>query len=141
MAFRYRPGRMTIVLDGADEVRTRGLMAVVANGPYAGPGMTLAPNARLDDGLFDVRVFEHFSKVELLRHLASIMFGRRAYVPRVSTYRAAEVRITGHSPLPCRADSIDLGVVPLECRVRARTLKVLVGPDFRNGRAQAPKAS
>lgn len=138
MAFRYRPGRMAIVLDGANEVRTRALMAVVANGPYAGPGMTLAPEARLNDGLFDVRVFEHFSKAELLRHLASIMFGRRAYVPRVSTYRAAEVRVTGRRPLPCRADSIDLGMTPLECRVRARTLKGLVGPDFSNGRAEPP---
>ncbi|MEO8625917.1 MAG: diacylglycerol kinase family protein [Candidatus Limnocylindrales bacterium] len=137
MAFRYRPGRMQIVLDGSNEVRTRGLMAVVANGPYAGPGMTLAPEARLNDGLFDVRVFEHFSKPELLRHLVSIMFGRRAYVPRVSTYRAAEVRITGRRPLPCRADSIDLGMTPLVCRVRARTLKVLVGPAFSDGRVEA----
>jgi diacylglycerol kinase (ATP) len=133
MAFRYRPGRMEIELDGSETVRTRGLMAVVANGQYAGTGMTLAPDARLDDGLFDVRVFRHFSKLELLRHLASIMFGRRAYVPRVSTYRAAAVRIVGHHPLPCRADSVDLGHTPLECRVRAKALRVVVGPDFGAG--------
>jgi diacylglycerol kinase (ATP) len=108
-------------------------MAVIANGQYAGTGMTLAPDARLDDGLFDVRVFRHFSKLELLRHLASIMFGRRAYVPRVSTYRAAAVRIVGHHPLPCRADSVDLGHTPLECRVRAKALRVVVGPDFGAG--------
>jgi YegS/Rv2252/BmrU family lipid kinase len=130
MALRYRPGRMEILLDGTTTVQTRGLMVVVANGPYAGPGMTLAPDAQLDDGQFDVRVFRHFSKVELLRHLASIMFGRRAYVPRVSTYRAAQVRITGHRQLPCRADSVDMGYTPIECRVRAKTLKVLVGPEF-----------
>jgi diacylglycerol kinase (ATP) len=92
--------------------------------------MTMAPDARLDDGLFDVRVFRHFSKLELLRHLASIMFGRRAYVPRVSTYRAARVRVTGRRPLPCRADSLDLGVTPMECRVLTRSLKVVVGPEF-----------
>jgi YegS/Rv2252/BmrU family lipid kinase len=130
MVFRYRPGRMEIELDGSTSVQTRGLMAVVANGPYAGAGMTMAPDARLDDGLFDVRVFRHFSKLELLRHLASIMFGRRAYVPRVSTYRAARVRVTGRRPLPCRADSLDLGVTPMECRVLTRSLKVVVGPEF-----------
>jgi diacylglycerol kinase family enzyme len=134
MTFRYRPGRMEIVLDGSSTVKTRGLMTVIANGAYAGPGMTLAPEARLDDGRLDVRVFRYFSKVELLRHLASIMFGRRAYVPRVSTYRAAQVRVTSHRPLPCRADSLDLGFTPIECRARARTLKVVVGPDFVAGR-------
>lgn len=130
MAFRYRPGRMEIELDDSTTVQTRGLMAVVANGPYAGAGMTVAPDARLDDGLFDVRVFRHFSKIELFRHLASIMFGRRAYVPHVSTYRAARVRISGRRPLPARADSSDMGVTPIECRVRRHSLKVVVGPEF-----------
>ena len=130
MALRYRPGRMAIMLDRENTVETRGLMTVIANGPYAGAALTVAPDARLDDGLFDVRVFRHYSKVELLRHLLPIMFGRRAFVPHVSTYRAAEVRITGHRRLPCRADSVDLGYTPLECRVRAKALNVVVGPDF-----------
>lgn len=130
MAFRYRPARMEIELDDSMTVQTRGLMAVVANGPYAGAGLTVAPDARLDDGLFDVRVFRHFSKIELFRHLASIMFGRRAYVPHVSTYRAARVRISGRGPLPARADSSDVGVTPIECRVLTRSLKVVVGPDL-----------
>jgi diacylglycerol kinase (ATP) len=133
MAFRYRPGRMEIMLDRSNTVSTRALMAVIANGPYAGAGMTLAPDARLDDGLLDVRVFRHFSKFELLRHMASIMFGRRAYVPHVSTYRAAQVRISGRRPLPVRADSVDLGVTPMECRVLPRALKVVVGPEFGAG--------
>lgn len=130
MAFRYRPGRIDIQLDDSATVQTRGLMAVIANGPYAGAGLTVAPDARLDDGLFDVRVFRHFSKVELFRHLASIMFGRRAFVPHVSTYRAARVRISGRRPLPARADSVDIGFTPVECRVLTRALKVVVGPDF-----------
>jgi diacylglycerol kinase (ATP) len=134
MAFRYRPARMEIELDGGALVRTRGLMVVVANGAYAGAGMTIAPDARLDDSRFDVRVFRHFSKFELLRHLASIMFGRRAYVPHVETHRSAFVRIVGRWPLPCRADSHDLGTTPLECRVLPRALKVVVGPDFVDGR-------
>jgi diacylglycerol kinase (ATP) len=133
MAFRYRPGRMEITLDDSETVSTRGLMAVVANGPYAGAGLTLAPDARFDDGLLDVRVFRHFSKFELLRHMTSILFGRRAYVPHVSTYRASQVRISGRRPLPVRADSVDHGVTPMECRVLARSLKVVVGPEFGAG--------
>lgn len=132
LAFRYRPARMRLLLDG-NEVRTRALMVTVANGPYAGVGMTVAPDARLDDGLLDVNVFRHFSKLELLRHLASISFGRRRYTPHTRAYRAAHVLIDSHRPLPCRADSADLGSTPLECTVRRACLKVVVPRDSASG--------
>ena len=101
-------------------------MVAVANGPYTGAGMTVAPAARLDDGRFDVRVFRGFSKWELIRHLAGIAFGRYRYAPHVSTYRAARVRITSVHPLPCRADARDLGTTPIEFRVRPAALRVVV---------------
>lgn len=125
VAFRYRPARMVIELDDR-LVRTRALTLTVSNGPYTGAGMTVAPDARLDDGRFDIRVFERFSKWELVRHLASIAFGRRQYVPRVSTFRSRHVRITSAHPLPARADSRDLGTTPVEFRVRPSALRVVV---------------
>ncbi len=133
VTFRYRPARMKIVLD--DEiVRTRALMVSVSNGPYIGPAMTVAPEARLDDGRFDVRVFRHFSKWRLIRHLAAIAFGRRQYSPEVSTYRSASVRIESVHPLPCRVDSTELGMTPVEFLVRPAALRVVVpGPPGRPG--------
>jgi diacylglycerol kinase (ATP) len=127
-AIRYRPARMEIALD-EQVVRTRALAVTVANGPYTGAGMTVAPDARVDDGRFDVTVFEHFSKWELIRHLGSIAFGRRRYVPHVSTYRSTFARISSASPLPARADSRDLGTTPVEFRVLRAALPVIVPPD------------
>jgi YegS/Rv2252/BmrU family lipid kinase len=127
-AIRYRPARMEIALDD-QVIRTRALMVTVANGPYTGAGMTVAPDARVDDGRFDVTVFEHFSKWELIRHLAAIAFGRRRYVPHVSTYRSTFARISSASPLPARADSRDLGTTPVEFRVLPAALPVLVPAD------------
>ncbi|HET7030555.1 MAG TPA: diacylglycerol kinase family protein [Candidatus Limnocylindrales bacterium] len=125
VAFRYRPARMAIDLDDR-RIRTRALMVTVSNGPYAGAGMTVAPNARLDDGRFDVRVFRRFSKLRLLRHLASIAFGRERYAPEVDTYRSAFVRIESARPLPARADSRDLGATPIEFATRPAALRVVV---------------
>lgn len=128
VAIRYRPARITVHLDD-EVVRTRALMVAVANGPYTGVGMTVAPDARLDDGRFDVRVFRGFSKWQLLRHLGAIAFGRHRYAPSVSTYRSARVRVTSARPLPARADRRDLGTTPVEFVVRPRALRVLVpGP-------------
>ena len=124
VALRYRPARMAIDLED-QRVRTRALMVTVSNGPYSGAGMTVAPEARLDDGRFDVRVFRHFSKLRLLRHLVSIAFGRYRYAPEVDTYRSAFVRIESARPLPARADSRDLGSTPVEFATRPGALLVV----------------
>jgi YegS/Rv2252/BmrU family lipid kinase len=125
VALRYRPARMVVELDD-DSISTRALMVAVSNGPYLGLGMTVAPGARLDDGKFDVRVFRRFSKWELLRHLASIAFGRRRYAPQVTTRRSVSVRITSSHPLPARADSADLWETPVTYRTRPASLRVVV---------------
>jgi diacylglycerol kinase (ATP) len=125
VALRYRPARMRLRLDDR-VIRTRALMVTVANGPYTGLGMMVAPSARLDDGRFDVRVFRGFSKWELLRHLGSIAFGRRRYAPRVSTYRSRRVEVTSRHPLPCRADGRDLGVTPVTFEVRPQALRAVI---------------
>jgi diacylglycerol kinase (ATP) len=127
VAIRYRPARMRLELDDRI-VETRALTVTIANGPYTGAGMTVAPQARLDDGRFDVAVFERFSKWELVRHFASIAFGRRVYAPRLSTFRSRFVRISSVHPLPARADSRDLGTTPVEFRVRPAALDVIVPP-------------
>ena len=124
-AIRYRPARLTLELDDARVIATRTLVTSVSNGPFAGVGFTIAPGARLDDGLFDVRVFERFSRWELLRHFLAIAGGHRAYEPRVRTYRSARVGITSARPLRVRADGEEAGRTPLELRVRPCALRVI----------------
>ena len=124
---QFRPRRMRIHLDDGP-VATRALMVAVANGPYTGFGFTVAPGARLDDGMFDIAVFSRFSRVELVRHLGSIAAGRRQYHPKVSTYRSREVTIESRHPLPARADANDLGTTPIRCVVRRAALRVVVPP-------------
>jgi diacylglycerol kinase (ATP) len=124
---RFRPARMRIVMDGRI-VTTRALMIAVANAPFTGIGFTIAPDARLDDGFLDVRVFDHFSKWELIRHFASIVAGRRAYSPKIRTYRSARVRIEARHPRPVRVDANDLRTTPVEFRVLPHVLRVVAPP-------------
>lgn len=124
-AFRYRPSRMTIELDDGRTIEERVLLVVVSNGPFMGAGFTVAPDASIDDGLFDVSVFLHYSKRELILHFASIAFGRRAYAPHTMTERSAQVRITARSELPARADDTDLGTTPVAFKVRPSALRIV----------------
>jgi diacylglycerol kinase (ATP) len=121
---RYRPPRMVLHLD--DRVLTTRALAVgVANGPYSGLAFTVAPDAAIDDGKFDVVIFSRFSRTELIRHFVSIAFGRRRYSAKTATYRSSWVRIEGVHPLHCRADGHDLGFTPVEYVVRPGALRVV----------------
>jgi diacylglycerol kinase (ATP) len=127
-ALRFQPSRLSLGLDDGRVVQVRSLVTSIANGPYAGVAFAVAPAARLDDGLFDIRVFEGFSRWELVRHFASIAAGRRRYEPRVQTYRSATVRLESESPLRVRADGEEAGATPVELRVRPRALRVIAPP-------------
>ena len=120
---RYRPPRMVLHLD--DRVlTTRALAVAVAERPYSGLGFTVAPDAAIDDGKFDVVIFSRFSRTDLIRHFVSIAFGRRRYSAKVAAI-ASRVRIEGVHPLPCRADGHDLGSTPVEYVVRPGALRVV----------------
>lgn len=124
VAFRYRPARMTVTLDSG-EFSFRALMISVANGPYTDIGFTVAPNAALGDGLFDVRVFRTFSRLEFVPHLGSIAFGRRRFPPRVDTYRSRRVTIRAVSKLPSQADALALGTTPITFECLSGALRVI----------------
>ena len=110
---------------------TRALAISIANGPYAGLGFTVAPDARLDDGRFDIRIFRGFSRWHLVRHFASIVAGRRAVERRIETYRSARVRVSSRSPLPVRPDDDPPLTTPVSLDVLAQCLRVVVPEDER----------
>jgi diacylglycerol kinase family enzyme len=128
-ALRSPRTRVRLQLDGR-EVRGRSTSIAVANGRFTGRGMELAPDASLDDGRFDVLLFEGFGPIGLAAHLVRVLLGR-SDDPRIRRYRAAVVRISSHRPLPVRLDSIDIGTTPVELVVRRGALRVLAPPPER----------
>jgi YegS/Rv2252/BmrU family lipid kinase len=125
---RYRPSKVWLELDDR-RITTRALAISIANGPYAGLGFTVAPEARLDDGRFDIRIFRGFSRWHLVRHFASIVAGRRAVERRIETLRSARVRVFSRSPLPVRPDDDPPLTTPVSLEVLPRCLRVVVPAD------------
>jgi len=124
--WRYRPRRLTLVLDGR-RMRFRAMMVTIANGPYVGAALTVAPDARLDDHKFDVEVFTRFGKFELFRHLLAIAGGRRVYHPKVRTFRARTVEVIPDVPMMVHGDSRPLATTPARFEVLPAALAVIVG--------------
>jgi diacylglycerol kinase (ATP) len=110
-----------------------GYAVVVANAPYFGAGMKVAPPAETDDGLLDIVIMRHGPRLAFLRALAKVKSGSHLGLPQISTDRGGEVTITAGRDVSVGADGEPLpGAAPLRSgtplRVRALpgALRVLV---------------
>ena len=110
---------------GQRELDISAFMLIVANGRYYGSGFTVAPDAVLDDGLFNIRIFRNFSKGELLKHFWSISRRRFAHSSKIDTFTAGEIRVTAKDDLPFHVDGVQVGRLPLTLRTLRRALKVI----------------
>ena len=124
-AYQERGGRQLFA--GAKErgLDFSALMLIVANARYYGSGFTVAPEAILDDGLFNIRIFRNFSKSELLKHFWSISRRRYAHSSKIDTFCAAEIHITAKSEVPFHVDGHQVGQLPLRLRNWRKALKVI----------------
>jgi diacylglycerol kinase (ATP) len=127
-AVEMAPAVLGVRLDGQRPVyRAHSLLAVVANTPRAGAGLVLAPQARLDDGLLDVRVYEEMAQPLLAAHLVAVKAGTAANDPRIRCWHGRKLVIRSTLPLPVVVDSKVVGSTPARFRVLTGGLLVIAG--------------
>jgi len=122
----YRNRDISLKLDG-EKVDMRACAVIVNIGKYGGGGMFTAPDASLDDGLFDVLIIGNISKPDLVYSLPRIYKGTHLTHPKVSLKRAREIEIAPRDGrMPLQADGEPLGHVPARFRVLPAALNVVV---------------
>ena len=120
----WKPARFELELDGKLRAYT-GWSVAIANSKAYGGGMRIAPDAELDDGLFDVVVSETTSKLAFLRGLPLVFKGTHVDLPSVHVMRAREVRVSSDRPFELYADGDPVGELPVTVRMRPGALTVL----------------
>ena len=92
-AVRYKNQRVRIILDDKDEeaLDLKINNVAVANGRYFGGGMHVAPEAALDDGVFDVIAIGDVTTLEMLRNGSKIYRGTHLGLPKVTARKAKKV--------------------------------------------------
>jgi diacylglycerol kinase (ATP) len=120
--------RVTVELD--EGVRREGAMhdVIVANGRCHGGGMKLAPNARQDDGLFDVVTIGDVSKLDFVTTAPKLYSGRYLAHPKVELLRSSTVAIDAAQPLPLEVDGEPIGTTPARFEVVPAALRLRVPP-------------
>lgn len=94
-----------------------GRVVVVANLPVYALGLNIAPTARGNDGLLDVRVFQQRSLWHVTRYLCLIQSGQHEHASDVVKLRGRQVRIESDVPAPVQADGDPAGWTPVQIEV------------------------
>jgi diacylglycerol kinase (ATP) len=99
---------------------------VVANGRYFGGGMMICPEARPDDGLFDVLLIGDLTKRDLLLTLPKTYRGSHLPHPKAEVLRGAAVTVAAPAPLPLELDGEQPGTTPVRFEVVPSALRLRV---------------
>jgi diacylglycerol kinase (ATP) len=125
----YQPQRMQVKLDGEAWFDEKAFAVVVANGTTFGHGMKVAPDARIDDGWFDVVAIEGISRPRALMALRRIYDGSHLTHPAVRFKRAKQVEIQRtDAPLGIDLDGEHAEGQAMTFRVQPGLLHLLAQP-------------
>ena len=127
--FSYQNQRVRLIFDGdeAGSVENTIHSVAVANGRYFGGGMHMAPNAKLNDGQFDIVSLGDWKLGDTLRHSRRIYAGTHLELPQVSLRRAQELRA---EPLCNTEVKLDIdgetpGILPARFWIKPSAVQVI----------------
>jgi len=120
----YRNKRFRITLDDRT-IEQKAYLLIVAIGKYFGGGMFIAPDAELDNGLFDVIVVGDMSKLEFIANVPRVYKGTHIDHPKVDAYKARRVEIRCDERASIEAEGEIAGMAPATFIIHPKAVKVL----------------
>ena len=125
----WRERRVRVRVDGRVVVDGPMNLAGVANGLYAGGGMMLSPEARIDDGKLDVVTASGLTRANVVTELSRIHTGGHVNNPKVTITQGTVVNIEtlmAQDAMPLEADGNVRGVTPVQFQVMPGALRFLM---------------
>jgi diacylglycerol kinase family enzyme len=96
--------QVRVELDDGKVLQARTRLVTASNAPLAGLSFLVAPDAKMDDGLLDVALYDEMSTAELSAHFLATRNGQRADDPRIRFHRSRQVVIHADDTLPIVSD-------------------------------------
>lgn len=120
----YRPKRCKVVIDGRETIQGNFLIGAVANGGIFGGGMIIAPNARINDGYFDLVLIEEMNKIDTIWSSRLLYSGRIDRHHKVRTIRAKKISVTSDDNVHLECDGESGGTLPAEFEIREKAINL-----------------
>jgi len=125
---RFHAPRVRIVADGR-RMENDTLIVVISNAHLYGGDYQLTPNAKIDDGLFDVFVYKGSSVVRLLYYGLRIMAHLPVNFPDTVRFRARELELSADRRVLYQGDGDLFGELPVRISILPRSLEVAGASD------------
>ncbi len=122
----YRAREVTISIDGGSPLRLAVRNTIIANGRYFGRGFLAAPEARMDDGLFDIVTVGNFGTLEGLWHLPKLRTGKHLGLDKVSHSLGRRVEVTSDEEVLLEMDGDLVGRLPATFEIIPNAISVMV---------------
>jgi len=123
---QYKNKRIQITVDGQDLPKEEYLVGAVANGSIFGKGMKIAPQAKLDDGLFDFVAVKGMKFLEFCRHGWKIFLGTHLTHPKIFLMHGRKIEAfpdAGETVL-LELDGEQLGALPATFEIIPRSFMI-----------------
>jgi diacylglycerol kinase (ATP) len=127
--FQWRERPVRVHVDESDPIEAPMNLVAVANNAYAGGGMMLSPNARIDDGKIDVLTVSGLSRLEVVRELPRLHSGGHLRNPKVRVSVGTRVLIETFSAGDAMSIEVDgnlCGTTPAEFQIMPGVLRFVV---------------
>ena len=110
---------------GSEQVHTVWNLAV-ANGRYHGGGMRIAPQAQINDGLFQVVIIPKLGLKQIVHHLPKLYNGRIQDVPGVIMSEARSVAAESREDILLDVDGEQIGRLPVSIDMLPSAVTLIV---------------
>tara|TARA_R110000751_G_scaffold307401_1_gene428486 strand:- start:57025 stop:57999 length:975 start_codon:yes stop_codon:yes gene_type:complete len=118
---RHENQTVRLTIDDTQPFMVDLTMAAIANGQYFGGGMRIAPQARLDSGLFEIIVLSCSSRLSLIKDLSLVYRGAHMNHPMIMARKGrrivAEVTGPGNGKVPLDIDGESPGYLKAEFEI------------------------
>jgi diacylglycerol kinase (ATP) len=117
-----------IELENGEKIETRVRLVTISNAPLYGLNNLVAPDAKMDDGLLDLAVYDGLNDVDLAGYFLNSAHGTRVSNPNVRFYRTRRVQIRSRQEMPATSDKDELPEQQvLDFELIPRAISMIVG--------------
>jgi diacylglycerol kinase (ATP) len=120
----YKNQKMQIIVDGEQICDEPVTVVVFGNGRYFGSGMCIAPNALVNDGLFDIVILRDLSKINLLISLPRVYKGTHLSHPRITSLQGRKIKVTSDGNALLDLDGEQPGRAPIDLEILPRAINL-----------------
>ncbi|MFT0824000.1 diacylglycerol kinase family protein [Bacillus swezeyi] len=124
--FHYKPADIFLKIDSKHYQIQNVWLVAIANTPFYAGGLLICPNAKYQDGLFNICLVHGVSKWKFLKLFLYVFKGKHtAFSNVVNIYEGKEVEIYSVASLSAHGDGEIIGQTPARLKIEHNVLSVI----------------